>query len=274
MEHFLNVINQISQFQIDHSPPHDPAVLGPDAAVPQINLTSATTVTSTQDLLLSSFETQSSFFPEAYTLQSRQVQALFMSDNPRGQSFKVNQNYKLCLIHAETPRRWRRITISLVQRPPEGQAFKNPISGILGLDIDFFDTVTNIKVPADVDNNNLCAFKQLIITEDTEEARHELPRKFVAAVDDYGCQQYLESEVATISSISNNSFNVLVDRKVCIEKKLPFTIVADNTVSLCYSGFFANITVLHSLTQTITSGCQSHWCGTRQQPAAGEKLSL
>lgn len=235
------------QLQVEQSQLHHSASMAPSPTVPQSEMVTPSTAVPPHSLLMASFETRSSYFPEEYTLQRRQVQALFMSDNPRGLSFKVGQSYKLCLIHAETPRRWRRITISLVQRPPEGQALKKLINDVLGLGIEFFDTVTNIKIPPDIDATDISATSQLTITEDTEEAKHQLPRHFVAEVDDYGCQQYLESEIVTISAISTNSFNVLVNGKACIEKKLPFALVADNTLSLYYGGFFANITALQSL---------------------------
>lgn len=71
---------------------------------------------------------------------------------------------------------------------------------------------------------------------------------FVAEVDDVGCRQFVESEVAAISVIiSGHECNLWVEGQQCIEKKLSFAFNGDGIMSYFFEAFLAKIAALHAL---------------------------
>lgn len=199
----------------------------------------------------SAFETLASFYPERYTTDRKPlgIESVYQAQKALALSrlsLRSDSAYKICLIHAETPRRWRRITLSFPEHPDVGRV-ASTVQVLLSTEILFFDTVTNISgIEVDKSTRRLRGDK-LCVTEDAGEQSFDRAASFVAEVDDIGCRQFVESEVAAISAISGHEYNSWVEGRQCIEKKLSFALNGDDVMSCFYEGFFANIAALHAL---------------------------
>lgn len=199
----------------------------------------------------SEFETLGSFYPERYTAVGKPLGAEALNQSQKALalsrlSLRSESAYKICLIHAETPRRWRRITLSFPKYPDIGRVAPT-VQMLLSTEIAFYDTVTNISgIEVDKSTGRLLG-DELCVTEDVRERSFDRATSFVAEVDDLGCRQFVESEVAVISAISGREYNSWVEGRRCIEKKVSFALNGDDIMSNFYDGFFANIAALHAL---------------------------
>lgn len=154
---------------------------------------------------------------------------------------------KFFLTYAETPQKWRRITISCDYRDAPPDSLERDLQSLqfqrdksariyesirLSLpDIQFYDTVTNLKLETRDDRLHVH------VTEDTHEI---IPYPAVQAVQHIKCNHYRESELSFESHMSgfvykvsvverdpnghrnvNADSNVSVDRTIWVKKEVP-----------------------------------------------------
>ena len=136
---------------------------------------------------------------------------------------------KFFITYAQTPTRWRRVTVSCDYRdsPPDSleqdlqalpyQRDKNAriyeaIRTSLP-DIQFYDTVTNLKLETSHDDR-----LHVHVTEDVNEI---IPYPAVHLVQHIRCNRYPERDVKFDSHMSGFVYKVQVHGRVCIKKEIP-----------------------------------------------------
>lgn len=135
---------------------------------------------------------------------------------------------KFFLTYAETPRRWRRVTISCdyrdapldslerdlqslqFQRDKSARIYESIRSSLA--DIHFYDTVTNLKLETRDDRLHVH------VTEDTNEI---IPYPTVHAVQHLECRHYTESELNFEAHMSGFVYKVRVHENIWIKKEIP-----------------------------------------------------
>jgi hypothetical protein len=192
------------------------------------------------------FETSSSFFPEQYTVKAQlsSLEAGYTSKKTFG--LRTGSMYKVCMIYAERPRTWRRLTLSFFQKP-DGAQVAQVARLILSADIPFFEGVTNISQISINGQSNLLDEQLLRSSEDEDELNWDRASSFASQMDDLGCTQFLESEVVAIAAINGHNYYSLVQGERYIERKLTFAMDGNDRFSDFYGGFFSNIRSLHIL---------------------------
>jgi hypothetical protein len=135
---------------------------------------------------------------------------------------------KFFVTYAETAIRWRRVTISLDYRnaPPgsledelQKTRFQRDKSARIYesirdslCDIQFYDTVTNLKLQTEADRLHVH------VTEDIHEVIHYPP---VSAIAHLHCPRYREEEVNFDGHLSGFVYKVKVHNQVLIKKEIP-----------------------------------------------------
>lgn len=158
---------------------------------------------------------------------------------------------KFFVTFAETPSRWRRVTVSLDYRQAPPGSLEEDLQGIRFqrdkssrifesireslMDIQFYDTVTNLKLQTDKERLHVH------VTEDVHEIIHYPP---VSSVSHLECQRFPESALSFDAHLSGFVYRVKIDGKIFIKKEIP----GPDTVE----EFLYEINALHRL-----SGSQS-----------------
>jgi hypothetical protein len=135
---------------------------------------------------------------------------------------------KFFVTFAETPTRWRRVTISLDYRnaPPgsleeelQNTRFQRDKSARIYEsireslpDIQFYDTVTNLKLQTEHDRLHVH------VTEDIHEVIHYPP---VTAINHLSCRKVREDQLVFESHLSGFVYKVRVNNEVFIKKEIP-----------------------------------------------------
>ncbi|MCJ1466234.1 hypothetical protein MMC07_004853 [Pseudocyphellaria aurata] len=135
---------------------------------------------------------------------------------------------KFFLTYAETPQRWRRVTVSCdyrdapedslerdlqilhFQRDKSARIYESIRSSLA--DIQFFDTVTNLKLETRDDRLHVH------VTEDIHE---KIPYPSVHAVEHLKCRRFTESQLNFESHMSGFVYKVTVDNHTWIKKEIP-----------------------------------------------------
>lgn len=192
------------------------------------------------------FETSANFYPEQYTVETQLsgIEANYTSKKAFG--LRRGSIYKVCLIYAERPRTWRRLTLSFPYQPARAQV-DNFAKLLPTLAIQFSDGVTNISNISVNEQSNLLDEHLLRFSEDEDELLWERASCFASEIDDLGCAQYLESEVVAVSATNGHNFYSLVRGEQYLERKLTFAMDGNDRFSDFYGGFFSNIRSLHIL---------------------------
>jgi hypothetical protein len=135
---------------------------------------------------------------------------------------------KFFVTYAETPYRWRRVTISLDYRNAQPNSLEEELQGLQYQrdksariydairdslqDIQFYDTVTNLKLKTEDDRLHVH------VTEDVHEVIHFPP---VWAIDHLQCRKYREEEIQFAAHLSGFVYKVRVKDEVFIKKEIP-----------------------------------------------------
>ena len=135
---------------------------------------------------------------------------------------------KFFLTYAETPHRWRRVTISCNYRDAPPGSLERDLQSLqyqrdksariyesirMSLqDIQFYDTVTNLKLETRDD------MLHVHVTEDTNEI---IPYPPTSAVNHLRCRHYRESELTFDAHMSGFVYKVNVDGHTWIKKEIP-----------------------------------------------------
>ena len=136
---------------------------------------------------------------------------------------------KFFVTYAETPTRWRRVTISCDYRDAPPESLERDLQGLqyqrdksariyeairMSLpDIQFYDTVTNLKLETSQDDR-----LHVHVTEDTNEI---IPYPSTHAVQHLRFARIPESEVMFESHMSGFVYKVRVHGRLCIKKEIP-----------------------------------------------------
>ena len=190
------------------------------------------------------FEATSTFFPEQYTTEGLFNEPTAVLAMVELDYTKNSRLHKYFLIHAETPRRWQRVTVlaqincnsehttfSRLSAPdflehscktlPAG--FQSRLEKLLH-SRKLLETITRVSMHITEDDRGKCSFDDsaVLFSEDVEESEmcNEVDR--LQDIEDLGCAQYLESEIIVQARISSSAYIVLVESQSCIERKLPF----------------------------------------------------
>ena len=210
-------------------------------------------------------ELSSSFYPEQYTVDGLFNDPLFVISQVRSKTTSWTQEY--FVLYAETPRRWRRLTVSATF---EGLLDQASIFGADKLDdseqsrmvlpklvwehvngqlshIGRTTSVTNISLTFR-QNENGPVFNDHTRTRISED-RLEVSSgedQILHDIEDLECEQFLESEVITQSRKSSFCFIVQVESRICIERKAPF-VNSGTRGGNGFKNFFMDLTFLKSL---------------------------
>ena len=153
---------------------------------------------------------------------------------------------KFFVTYAETPWRWRRVTVSCDYRDAPIDSLERDLQGLqyqrdksariyesirLSLsEIQFYETVTNLKLETKDDRLHVH------VTEDTNEI---IPYPVKRAVSHLDCEFYPESDLNFISHMSGFVYKVKVNGQICIKKEIPGPDSVDE--------FLYEINALHAL---------------------------
>ena len=214
------------------------------------------------------FEGSSKFFPEQYTLISRftkEATVVAMVERAYTSTYRLQKYF---LIYAETPRNWRRVTVSAtIITASQNSAF----SGIASLDVveeacrtlpgnlqsqlervlrskRLLETVTNVSLIITEDASRQFGIDaaNVGITEDLEEVRLSNEETILQDIEHIGCPRFVQSNVIVRSRKNSHNYIVQVESRFYIEQKLPFAgagLQDDDGVS----DFHNDLKLLHSL---------------------------
>ena len=206
---------------------------------------------SSSDLLLnhisntspnSYFEQSSSFCPEQYTMKGLFSDPIYVIGIT--QSEKMLKTQKYFLLYAETPRRWRRITVSATFDISQDQSAILRVRALSNLEVqikllpkilsdelhkllpslELFKSVTSLSLlfkeneMGQIVNDST----RTTICEDILEVEMSCERRILNDLKHLNCAQFLERDILVESRISSSRFKVRAGSRVCIERKVPF----------------------------------------------------
>lgn len=211
-------------------------------------------------------ELWSSFCPEQFTVDGLFGDPFFVLSAKRSTTCSWTREY--CILYAETPRQWRRLTVSAnfegltdqvflfdvdtshendhhsVALPPVVEDYVNRQLSC----IDQFSSVTCLALYFERNESGLVSSDpaRTKISENYIEACSSGENQMLCDIEDLGCKQFLESEIITQSRRSASCFIVRVESQTCIERKAPFVssgIRGENGIQC----FFDELKLLKSL---------------------------
>ena len=154
---------------------------------------------------------------------------------------------KFFVTYAETPSRWRRLTVSCDYRNAGIDSLEGDLRGLRYQrdksarifeairdslpDIQFFDTVTNLKLETDRDGR-----LHVHVTEDVNET---ITYPSASVIEGLDCPTFRESAVVFDSHLSGFVYKVKVDGEVLIKKEIPGPDAVDE--------FLYEVQALHTL---------------------------
>lgn len=213
------------------------------------------------------FEQNSSFHPEEYFMSrsSERLVLIAMANNKQ----EVH-TLKCFLLYAATPRRWHRICVYATIKSNSGnedngwriecpdlgstntfqllpKMLQSTLEDLL-LDVELFDPVTRVHVSLSEGSSREILYDPRTIrsTEDYEEIDVIDEENDLEELQDIGCVQYRESEVATISRMETYVFAVCVKGQRYMERRAPFAYADDHKENL-FKVFFKDLKLLHRL---------------------------
>lgn len=188
------------------------------------------------------FERSSSFFPERYTMKGLFSDPIYVIGII--QSEEIFKTQKYFLLYAETPRRWRRITVLAtfdiiqdqsailgaralanleVQIKLLPQLISNELKTLLPR-LELFKSVTSLSLSFTEDENGQIVNDSTTtkICEDVLEVEMSCEDRILNDLKHLNCVQFLERDILVESRISSSRFKVRVESRTCIERKVPF----------------------------------------------------
>ncbi|CAI6337479.1 unnamed protein product [Periconia digitata] len=140
----------------------------------------------------------------------------------------MSDREKFFITYAEEPNKWRRVTVSCDYRQLEPESLEHDLKSLHYqrdksariyeairdslLDIQFYDTVTNLKLQTS--DGRL----HVHVTEDVNEI---IPYPSLSAVEHLPCKKFRESSIDFDSHISGFVYKVSVGGKIYIKKEIP-----------------------------------------------------
>ncbi|PVH94544.1 hypothetical protein DM02DRAFT_539247 [Periconia macrospinosa] len=140
----------------------------------------------------------------------------------------MSDREKFFITFAEEPNKWRRVTVSCDYRQLEPDSLEHDLKSLHYqrdksariyeairdslLDIQFYDTVTNLKLQTS--DGRL----HVHVTEDVNEI---IPYPSLSAVEHLSCKRFRESAIDFDSHISGFVYKVSVESKIYIKKEIP-----------------------------------------------------
>ena len=212
------------------------------------------------------FESASSYYPEQYTTEglfSRPVFVYAMMQSQR--DYRIQKYF---LAYAETPRRWRRIiasvtfckvqeqsALSQVLVPDDDEltcktlpdALESLLSTVFRR-LELFYSVTSLDMSLREDEKGqmVTSSPRIDAGEDALELQMSDEEHILQDIEDLGCEQFVESDVVTISRSTSSSFDVYVKSKAYTEVKVPFA-TAGGQGKNGFQDCFNDLKLLHSL---------------------------
>ena len=188
------------------------------------------------------FETSSSFYPEQYTMKGLFSDPIYVIGIIQSKQMCKTQKY--FLLYAETPRRWRRITVSATFDIPQDQSAILEARALGSLEVQIkllprllsdelntllprlklFNSVTSLSLSfkEDEDGKTVNDSTKTAICEDILEVEMACEDRILNDLKHLNCVQFLERDILVESRISSSRFKVRVESRTCIERKVPF----------------------------------------------------
>ena len=189
-------------------------------------------------------ETSSTFLPEQYSLGYKFNGAVELISVKELESTAMNRSQKSFFMYAESPRLWRRVTVTATiitsceqSALPKGSQiefnsarsfwwlpeFRDPLEKLLKSK-KLLSTVTSLSLTVVEDTSGNINFDTASTeaTEDLEESQTVDDQLALHEIDDMGCPQFLESEVIPLESIHFYRYTVVAESQKCLEYKMPF----------------------------------------------------
>jgi len=218
-------------------------------------------------------EASSEFLPEQYTVPGRfngTVSIVAMVEVGYTSTYRL---HKYFLFFAETPRIWRRVTVSATiitssqnsalswitspDLPEQGSPtlpgdLQSQLERVLGSKR-LFETVTRVSliIAEDASGKFSIDAAHAGITEDLEEARMSNEETILQDIEDIGCPKFVQNDVIVRSRVRACSHLVQVQSGSYVERKLPFAGAGlpddDGVDDDRMSDFFNDIKLLRSL---------------------------
>lgn len=217
-----------------------------------------------------SFEARSTFFPEQYTVGRGFAEKLILVAIAELRQNGLHYFQKYFIIYLETPRSWRKVTVSaaitssaqtsafaeIASRDMEvphqtlPESLKDQLEGVLE-DVNLLDTITMISLAVTEDKSGHVGLNldNLQVTEDLDARVND--EEMIRCVEHIGCPRFVKSDVVVRSRFSRYVYVIQMGSRLYIEKRLPFagTSDADNDN---VKNFFADLRFFQSL-----SGCNA-----------------
>lgn len=188
------------------------------------------------------FEQSSSFHPEKYTTKGLFIDPIYVIGITRSETMLKTQKY--FLLYAETPRLWRRITVSATFDTSQDQSAILRVRALSNLEVqikllpkllsdelhellprlELFKSVTSLSLSfkeneiGQIVNDST----ETKICEDTLEVEMSCERRILNDLKHLNCAKFLERDILVESRISSSRFKVRAGSRICIERKVPF----------------------------------------------------
>ncbi|KAL9623768.1 MAG: hypothetical protein Q9160_001999 [Pyrenula sp. 1 TL-2023] len=189
------------------------------------------------------FEAQSTFFPEQYTVISSFAGVMIVVAIVELQRSETNFVQKYFLTYIETPRKWRKVTVTadikttmqnsllaemasreslVIANRTFPAALETQLHGVLG-SIRLPETVAMISLTITEDESGYIDVdtESLEVREDSEEANSN-HLGMIKDIEDMGCPRFLKSEMVLRSRYSPCHYIVQIGSRLYIEKLSPF----------------------------------------------------
>ena len=188
------------------------------------------------------FEQSSSFYPEKYTMKSLFSDPIYVIGII--QSEKMLRTQKYFLLYAETPRRWRRVTVSATFDISKDQSAFLSVRALSNLEVqikllpklvshelnmllprlELFKSVTSLSLLFKEDESGQIVndSTRTKICEDILEVEMSCEKRILNDLKHLNCAQFLERDILVESRISSSRFKVRAGSRICVERKVPF----------------------------------------------------
>lgn len=188
------------------------------------------------------FEQSSSFYPEQYTMKGLFSDPIFVIGITQSEQMLKTQKY--FLLYAETPRRWRRITVSATFDISQDQSailraralgnlevqirllpklLSNELHTLLPR-LELFKSVTSLSLLFREDESGQIVYDstKTKICEDIIEVEMFREQRILNDLKHLNCEQFLERDILVESRMSSSRFKVRAGSRTCVERKVPF----------------------------------------------------
>ncbi|KAG8528226.1 uncharacterized protein KY384_007143 [Bacidia gigantensis] len=190
------------------------------------------------------FQNPLTFFGESYTIESRLGDSAAVVAMTEIRCSSINRLQKYFLIYAESPRLWRRVTVSAKILRSSGSSIDSQVAApdlilstykTLPGDLQYqlqellksttlLDTVTRVSMTV----TEYCVGKYMIdtpsvvVSEDLEETQRGCEQEMLREIEHTDRQQYLQSEIIVQERLDAVTYIAQVESRSCMERKMPF----------------------------------------------------